>query len=285
MKVPPFPVFDNHLHLRESGGFLESARRFKAAGGTGFLLVHDPDLDWRDGKIEWAAGYAKTIAMAQKVRDEVGLQVWPVVGPYPVTLVRLAESMPLPQVEEFMRKGTDLALRLFEEKKIVAMGEVGRPHFPVSPEIWDASNRTMLYCMERARDAGCPLQLHTESSDETVFADLAQRCDAARFPRERAVKHFSPPIANEKNHGLFPSVIASRDNIRTCLRDSPECRFVLETDFIDDPGRPGAVLPIETIPKRALGLWQNGELSEEQGFRIFQRNPRSLYGIESERKE
>ena len=56
------------------------------------------------------------------------------------------------------------------EEKAVAIGEVGRPHYPVSPEELDVHNRLIHYAMELSKDAGCPVQLHTESAGpRTIF--------------------------------------------------------------------------------------------------------------------
>jgi len=53
---------------------------------------------------------------------------------------------------------------------------------------------------------------------------------------------------------------------------------MMETDFLDDPRRPGAVLAITTVPKRTLGMIEKGLMSEEQAHVIHSDNPRRTYG-------
>jgi TatD-related deoxyribonuclease len=55
-------------------------------------------------------------------------------------------------------------------------------------------------------------------------------------------------------------------------------RFLMETDFLDDARRPGAVLAITTVPKRTLMFIKQGLMTEEQAYKIHQDNPRETYG-------
>jgi TatD-related deoxyribonuclease len=101
------------------------------------------------------------------------------------------------------------------------------------------------------------------------------------MPKDRVVKHYSPPIiTQESNSGLFPSVLASEKNIEGAL--SQGTRFMMETDYLDDLKRPGAVLGVKTVPKRTLKLITEGKLTEEDAIIIHQKNPEKVYGIEFE---
>ena len=58
----------------------------------------------------------------------------------------------------------------------------------------------------------------------------------------------------------------------------PGSRFVMETDFLDDPSRPGAVMAITTVPKRTKTFIEKGLMTEEQAWTIHHDNPRTIYG-------
>ena len=73
----------------------------------------------------------------------------------------------------------------------------------------------------------------------------------------------------------MPSIPASRSLIREAL--SKGDRFMIETDFIDDPMKPNAIMAVTSVPKRIKGLSQSGELSEEQIHRMCEDIPDSLY--------
>ena len=99
------------------------------------------------------------------------------------------------------------------------------------------------------------------------------------LPAEKVVKHYSPPLVLEKeNYGLMPSVLASKKNINAAVKKG--FRFMMETDYIDDPKRPGAVLGPKTVPKRTKQLLEDGILDEKEIERIHKINPEKTYGIE-----
>ena len=113
------------------------------------------------------------------------------------------------------------------------------------------------------------------------MAELAAMADRARLPRDKVVKHYSPPLVDRReNSGLVPSVLASRDAVRDAL--SKGDRFLMETDFLDDPSRPGAVMNINTVPKRTRAFLEAGTMSEEAAWRIHKELPEKVYGIEIE---
>jgi TatD-related deoxyribonuclease len=227
---------------------------------------------------DFAESYRITLRLAERGNAETEVKVFACVGPYPVLLIGLAERFGLARGVDIMKGGMEEAQKLVMEHRAVAIGEIGRPHFPVSAEIMEASNDIMRYGMELAREASCPVVLHTESADPAVMLDLAEIADRAGLSRERVIKHFSPPLVlEEENHGLFPSVLASKPAVKEAL--SKGDRFVMETDFLDEPSRPGAVMNINTVPKRTKALLASGVLTEERSMRIHKDNPERLYGI------
>ncbi len=111
--------------------------------------------------------------------------------------------------------------------------------------------------------------------------ELGRMADRAGLSREKVVKHYCPPLVSpEENGGLFPSVLASRPAVQEAL--SKGSRFLMETDFLDDPARPGAVMAITTVPKRTRALLQSGIMSDEAAWKIHKENPERIYGFEME---
>lgn len=267
------------MHLQPSGHGVEALKIFCKYGGTHAVLCHTPYSEvFVDSASDFLDSYSITLQMAAKGMSETPVRLFAAVGPYPILLIGLAERHGLPAAVDIMKGGMDHAQKLVLEGKAVAIGEIGRPHFPVSSELWDASNEVMEYGMELAKDAGCPVILHTESGTPENMCDLARIADRAGLPRSHVIKHYSPPlILNEENHGVFPSVLCSRSAVEEAL--SKGTRFVLETDYMDDLSRPGAVLDIKTVPKRTKAFLESGKMSEEQSWIIHKDNPEKLYGI------
>jgi len=271
-------LFDNHLHLRRDGRFLEAVKDFKKAGGTHFVLCQLPMLDLVIKNKSYKLCYTETLEMAEEIRKNVDIGVFVTVGPYPVDFLKLSEKFGRESAIETMKKGMDEAARLCEEKKCIAIGEIGRPHFPVDKQIVLDSNEVLLYGMEKAKDVDVPVILHTESTtpdDCKEFVDMGKK---AGLRADKIVKHYSPPLILEsENYGLMPSVLASRKNIISAIGKGT--RFMMETDYIDDPRRPGAVLGPKTIPKRTKELLYNELLTEKQVYEIHQKNPEQTYHI------
>ncbi len=273
------PILDNHIHLQPSGRNVEAVLDFQKAGGTHLILSHLPHKGFPIKMPEdFKSQYEVTLDLAEHVRRKTDVKIFVTLGPYPVELIRLSERMPLSLAVDVMKEGMRLAGDYVREGKAIALGEIGRPHFPVSDEIMDASNEIMKYGMEIAKDMGCAVVLHTESGTPNVCKELVQIAGEAGFPKEKLVKHYSPPIiAPQENHGLFPSVLASEKNISAAV--SKGLRFMMETDYLDDPRRPGAVLGIKTVPKRTKALLEEGILNEDDIFVIHKENPEKVYGI------
>jgi TatD-related deoxyribonuclease len=274
-----YPVFDNHVHLRREGRFTDAAEEFRRRGGTGLMLVNLPPA----APVTDSAYFEKMYAEAEKLRDGVreatGLTVLLAVGPYPVTLLELAEKLGAEEAERRMAAAAELAAHHVREGRADAIGEVGRPHFTVPEGIMEASNRILHVCLEEAKSAGCAVILHTEEPDARSMLDLARRADSAGMDRGRVVKHHCTDlILPEENHGLFPSVTAKRETVASAAKKGS--RFMLETDYIDDPRNPGAFLGIGTVPRRVRELVADRGSDDKIAWEICFENPSAVYGSE-----
>ncbi len=273
------PILDNHAHLEPLiGRHVEAVRDFERAGGTHIIISHLPYGHLRVSSPEdFRRGFEETIGLKDRVNEETGVRAFATVGPYPVELLHLEQRFGAERAKDIMMKGMDIAAELVREGRALAIGEVGRPHFPVSEEQLAASNEIMSYAMALGREVGCAVVLHTESATPESMRGLAQMADRAGLPRWRLVKHYCPPLVlEEENHGLMPSVLAGRDAVKEALAKGT--RFMMETDFLDDPRRPGAVLDIRTVPKRTRTMMGQGLMTEEQAHAIHAENPRRTYG-------
>lgn len=272
-------IFDNHIHLRPEFRGVEAAKEFERAGGTAMLLTHSPyeDIPIR-GPDDYDRAYGKTLGMADAVRGTTQLRVFVALGPYPVELLNLQKQIGLDAAIETMRSGIDRAARLVADGEAVALGEIGRPHFPVAMDVVAACNGLLEEAMRRAKEVGCAVVLHTEDPTPETFAELARIASKAGLPADRVVKHHSTPLTRrEDNHGLVPSILAKESLVAEALRGGP--RFLIETDYIDDPRRPGAVLGPATVPRKTNAWLAKGLLTREDAQAIHVDMPERTYGI------
>jgi len=272
-------IFDNHFHLRVDGLAALAVKQFVAADGTHLLLTHSPYPDLPVTTAEdYRQAFDRTLQLADIARGE-GAIVFVALGPYPVELVWMADRVGLAAATEAQMAGMELAASHIREGRAIALGEIGRPHFDIASEVLAAANTVLEHGMRLAREAGCAVILHAEDPTETTYQEWAGMAARSGLAPEKVVKHHSTPIiAAGERTGIWPSLLAKEDTVTAALVEGT--RFLLETDYMDDPRRPGAVLGPATVPKKTR-LWrERGILTEESARRIHQENPTKVYGID-----
>jgi len=271
MKSPVFPVTDDHIHIDPvNGRGIEAAKDFLRSGGTHLFLVSKPSwsLSVHPSRgADYATVFDETLRVARMI-EEIGVVVFPVLGVHPAEISRLSERMPLTEATEVMKAGIDCAAAYVEEGKAVAL-KSGRPHYDVSPEVWTASNEVLIHALDRAAGCRCALQIHAESGPCTDVADMARN---AGFPVERVVKHYGSP-----DTPLHPSLIAKHEAIPQLARERRV--FTMESDYMDENSRPGAVIGPKSVPRYTNQLLRDNLITREDCFRIHAETIEKVYGV------
>jgi TatD-related deoxyribonuclease len=271
------PILDNHFHIQRHGLFLDAVRAFERAGGTHVTHIPIPGKEPKTTRAQWRAFFEDHLAVSDLIEKETNVRVIRAVGPYPIEFVHLAATLGLEAAMDAFREGYEAAFELLRAGRAVVLGEVGRAHFPVPEGVQRALNDMLEEALSLAAEAHVPAILHTEHATVDVFADLSRIANQARFPLDRLIKHYAPPMVHaEENHGLFPSIIASRSAIQEALAKGP--RFMMETDFIDEPSRPNVVLPPYSVPKRTKALSEQ-KVPDEMLLQIHKLQPEKLFQV------
>jgi TatD-related deoxyribonuclease len=273
------PVIDHHCHLSPNGEGVAAAARFRRAGGTHLFLTTQSYAPGPILRVEtYAEQFETTEKLAKAIRTETGVVVYVVVAPYPVDLVSASQSIGVAAALDLHRSALDLAGRWAREGRAVALGEVGRPHFPVEPDVRAAVDEAFLYALGVARDVGSPAVVHSENLDVEGVRTLARLASSVAFPLGRLVKHYQRTIvAPETGAGIVPSYLARRELCSASLHESGP--WFWETDFLDDPARPGAVLDLETVPRRARAIAEQHPEDVERLRIPFGSAIQSVYGF------
>ncbi|MDO9034217.1 MAG: TatD family hydrolase [Methanoregula sp.] len=271
MKSPAFPITDDHIHIDPvNGRGIEAAKDFMRAGGTHMFLVSKPSWSLSvhpTSGADYHAVFDETLRVAEMV-SETGLVVFTVLGVHPAEISRLTERMSLAQAVTVMKAGLDCAARYVRDGNAVAL-KSGRPHYDVDSEILAASNDVLLHALSLAAECNCALQIHAESGP---CADIVEMAQAVKVPIERVVKHYGSP-----DTPLHPSLIAKHEAIPKLARDKRP--FTLESDFMDENSRPGAVIGPKSVPRYTNLLLKNGLISQEDCFRIHSETIEKVYGV------
>lgn len=268
-------ILDDHLHLDPvNGNPREAVTEFAEVGGTHLLVLNKPS--WSLGvevseDADFREGFDLTLETVDTANEVLPGEAWPVLGVHPGLVSRLVDDRGFSPdaARELMRAGLDVAAEYVRDGRALAL-KSGRPHYPVSDAVWDASNEVLRHALALAGDLDCPLQLHTEDTDD--LSEVATWAEDRGVSGEKVVKHYaSGPV-----EGATASVIARKDELRAAV-DSGE-PFLMETDYLDDPDRPGAVLGPKTVPRRVQWLREEGY---EEAIRVAHtETPARVYGID-----
>jgi len=272
------PIYDNHVHMTPTGRNVDALLEFQSEGGTGITLVTLPyqEVPITNGK-DFLESYEITYSLFKKAKERTNLEINLAVGPYPILLLHLIEAHGLEKAESIMMEGMEIAGKAVEEGRANAIGEIGRPHFDVPIEITESSNRILKRGMEIARELDCPVIIHSESGSIDTNRSLAGIAKEAGLDAGMVIKHSSPPfVKDDETFGVMPSIPASKGNIKEIVSKG-SMRFMLETDYIDDVSKPGAIMSINTVPKKVKGMLASGTFTEELVFKVCKDIPDSMY--------
>ena len=271
MRSRLFPITDDHIHFDPvNGRGVEAAKDFLHAGGTHIFLVTNPS--WSFGiaptcGADYAKVFDETLRVAESIR-ETGLVVFLIMGVHPAEISRLTERMSLSESVEVMKGGLDCAAEYVRDGRAVAL-KSGRPHYEVSPEVFAASNEVLAHALELAAGYRCALQIHAESGP---CADVVDMAGAVGMPIERVVKHYGSP-----DTPLHPSLVARHEGVPVLARERRP--FTMESDFMDENSRPGAVTGPKSVPRITKKLLESGVITEEDCWRIHGETPEKVYGV------
>jgi len=272
VRSPPFPVTDDHIHLDpRNGRGIEAAKDFQRAGGTHLFLVSKPASSFGitpSAGADYELVYQETIRVGELVA-QAGLVVFPVLGVHPAEITRIAERLGLARAAAVMEEGLTLAARYVAEGTAFAL-KSGRPHYEVAPDVWDASNRVLSHALGVAKDCSCALQIHAESGP---CADVVAMARQEGMDPARVVKHYATP-----DTPLVPSFIAKHEAIPALCRQKRS--FTMESDYMDENSRPGAVIGPKSVPRITNHLLASGAITMEDCHRIHVETVEKVYNVE-----
>jgi TatD-related deoxyribonuclease len=271
MKSPKFPVTDDHIHIDPvNGRGIEAAKDFFRTGGTHICLVSKPSSSFSisaKAGTDYLPVFDETLRVAELVR-ETGIVVFPILGVHPAEIGWLAERMSLSEAVAVMKGGLDCAAGYVQEGRAVAI-KSGRPHYEVTSEVLAASNEVLAHALDLAAECSCALQIHAETGP---CADVVKMAAKAGVPKERVVKHYGTP-----DTPLHPSLIARDEGIPQLIREGRP--FTMESDYMDENSRPGAVIGPKSVPRYTNQLLAAGVITVDDCYRIHAETIEKVYGV------
>ena len=266
------PILDDHFHIcRRTGKGPEAVKEFMRSGGTHIVLVTLPSWSCEvtpRSPEDFRRVFDETLEDAKAVRA-LGCKCYVMAGVHPAEVGRLLERMSLAEAEALMKGGLDIAAEYVRDGKCIGI-KSGRPHYPVSQEVWDMSNRVLGHALALAGRLDCALQIHAESAS---CADVALLARENNMHPARVVKHFATCETP-----LHPSVTVREPFLEQWFKEKRD--FTMESDYIDDLTRPGAINGARSVPRRCQHYLQTGVITEEDLWHVASRVPEKIYGVE-----
>lgn len=274
---------DAHSHASTLGlGYDEVVKRFKSSGGRLIALVqlnpggyglHD-DLE---GVIRSLDLHVRSCG---RVKRELG-GVLCFGGLHPATVDRLVRnardaSRMYGELEEKYMKKLELLLR---EGILDGLGEFGRPHYPAPPESWAVNELLLAKSLTIAKDVGVRIHIHSENAGFVTFKSVRFLVDSIGLRHESVLMHHVPPshASLYASDGFYVSVVGRSQVVRGL---GNECsNVVIESDYLDDPRRPGAVVYPWDLRREVLRAVEEGALTSSCAEGILQTNPAVFYGM------
>lgn len=279
-------VADGHSHSNPARGLgaRQIAERFKEAGGWFIALVSLSPSAYGIEEVTFES-YVKAVQLHAKecrVAREVGLKVACIAGFHPAEIDRLVDKhrLSVSRALELGERVIGYVADLVRAGELDGIGEVGRQHYRTVSERVVASHIIMELAIEMARDLDAVVHLHLEQSKEDTVAITDRAISRLRPARSKVIFHHSDPkaAAEALKRGYSATVSGLRQPLEHALSIA-EPLFMVESDYIDDPSRPGVVAYPWQVASLVRSLAKERPELEERLYKINVDAVERAYGV------
>ncbi|MEM1982809.1 MAG: TatD family hydrolase [Sulfolobales archaeon] len=277
---------DAHLHSNPiSGlGIRNIAKKFKTLGGWFIALISLPPTHYGlNFDLESHVKSIDILIRECRLAKEEGLKVRCLAGIHPADLEKIVNTQIL-RYEEALNlafKVLDHVGTLIRNGLLDGIGEIGRPHYKTSPEGFIINEVVLRYGLRLARELDTIVHLHLEQGGLLTIKDLNEVLSLISIKRNSVLLHHLDikTGVEANNAGLTFTVCGKSRVISECVKKLAPT-YMVESDFIDDPRRPGvASFPWEIIENQ-LALLRDDVLDEDYLAKINIDNVVKFYGVD-----
>ena len=285
MSVGDMPLCDNHAHTNPVIGIgpRELARRFKREGGKFIVIVAllTWSLNLTPGNLDSVRKMYDITVESARIITEEGVRATAVIGLHPAEGYELLNrGWSRKDVWDFMTRGIDLAARHIKDGKAVGIGEIGRPHWNVPSDLMNFFNEIIMYGLNVAKDINAVVHLHLERNGTKTASSIIDMVRRVGNRPYSVVMHHAEPVSIDLafSNEVMPSIpMGRKGEFEEAIKYGP--RFTVESDFIDDPKRPGAVIPPWTLVRKLRNYVNNGTINDYFLRGLCVDNIERIYGI------
>ncbi len=281
------PVGDAHSHTNPVRGLgaAKIAEKFKESGGWFMAIVSLSP--WAYGieftGIESYRSSLDILARECMEAEKAGVKTVCLAGFHPADVDRLIDRYRM-KPEEVLELGLRVVEMIGEgcrEGFPDGIGEVGRQHYKTTAERALISELILERAIEIARDNGCLVHMHLENAGPITarLVDIVVgRYGDSELKKRLVFHHMKPSHAVYIDKLGYPSTVpGTPELLRNIVGRIPPV-YMLESDHIDDPMRPGAVVYPWVMAEHVQRLARKA--GEEYMYRVNVDNIVKVYGVE-----
>ncbi|OYT45749.1 MAG: hypothetical protein B6U85_08330 [Desulfurococcales archaeon ex4484_42] len=287
MKVP---ISDGHAHVSPKGlGIRTVAKKFKEVHGWFIALVSLPPYHY-----DLTLSYNDLIKSFNlhieqcKIAKSEGLRVACILGLHPALIDRLVRYYQGRRRDLllYIDKALDYIERKVKEDVIDGIGEFGRPHYKVLPEVFALNEYVLIKALNIVHDYSVPIHLHLEDSGLITVESINSLINL--FNRNLGRKyiifhHASRNICMNASQRGFSSTITGRkellEDIISNLSKNSLRLVSVESDYIDDLKRPGVVMYPWEIANEVSKILKDKPYLEDELHEVLIESIINIYGV------
>jgi len=276
------PIADAHCHLNplKGIGIKSLGRKFKDRGGWYLGIVSlSPSHLGLESSLD---GYRKTFSItAEFCRElnQVEVKYRIHLGFHPAEVDKLMNlGFSAKQTLELGLKVIDMACSMIERGIAHGLGEVGIQHYKTSKERLRIAEEIMKYSLMRAKDLKVPIHLHLDQNIMTITKVKKLATEIGCHLRNIVIHHVTLELLEKTLELGFSTTIVGKIGNLTAVCERNLVTLV-ESDYLDDPKRPGAVIVPWSICRSWRKLLSRGICDEEFAYKVNVDEITRLYKI------
>lgn len=277
---------DGHCHSNPviGMGAKTIARRFRRVGGWFMALVSLPPYHYgfNGGSLDdYIKAFNIVINEAEKAREE-GLEVRVFLGFHPAEVDEyFKRGKSVEEIIDLANKVLNLVIELHKRGLVDGIGEVGRQHYSTAPSRLVVSEIIMVNALELARDNNMLVHLHLEQGGYATVESIAKITGFIGISKSKIFLHHSS-IAESlwaDKHGFWHTVPGKYKTLKRVFEEKIVDKMIPESDFIDDPRRPGVSSYPWDIAYNQNKLLEEHVVDEEVLYKVNVDNVVKAYAV------
>ncbi len=277
---------DAHTHTNPVRGLgvRSIVPKFKEVNGWFMALVSLAPWHYGlDPTYEHYLVSARIIIKECKTAKELGIKCKCFAGVHPADIDKLIDkyNYRLDEAYNLLDRVLDALIDMCKEGLIDGIGEVGRQHYKTSPERIAVSEMLLMKALDAAKDYDFIVHLHMENGGIVTANYIHRICKMIGLKdRRKIILHHvtDPTLLEEAIHLGFSTTVPGTFSVLTKLDMIPPV-FMVESDHLDDPRRPGVVIYPWVMVEHELELLNQKIVSREYLERINIDNIIETYGV------